>query len=450
MSDTIVAIATPLQRSAIACVRLSGEEALNIFRKIVYPQDLKFEPWKMKHCVINEPKSNKKLDDTISVYMKAPKSYTGEDMIEIYCHGGIAIVKSIFEALVSTGARPASSGEFTKRAFLNGKLDLIQVEAIDQITRAETEKELLLSNENLFGVLSAKIRNILHRFIDLKARLEVEISFHEDLLEEEFDIDKSLRSLLKEIEDIINSAQDINQIFQGFRVIIIGKTNVGKSSLFNALLGWDRMLISEYPSTTHDYVEETIELDGYKIKIVDTAGSVESPTELDYMIAKKLEDLLERTHLILLTIDMSNYSVIDDLIVKKYINRNTIIVINKADKYSKIPKNLLELIPENRKYIIISALKKEGITELKRLIIEEANKRLNWNAETFINERQRGLLIRAKENLENIIRMKNKENSLDIVCFELDHIIATLGEELGLNISEEVFESIFKNFCIGK
>jgi tRNA modification GTPase len=210
------------------------------------------------------------------------------------------------------------------------------------------------------------------------------------------------------------------------------------------------MLISEYPSTTHDYVEETIELYNYKIKLVDTAGSAENPTELDRLFAEKIEDLLNKTDLILLIIDMSDYSNIDDLIVKKYINRNIIIVINKSDKNSKIPEKLLELIPENKKYIIVSALKKEGIEELKKLVAEEAQKGINWNADYFVNERQRGLLLKARENLLNIINIKNKEKYLDIVCFELDQIIATLGEELGLNISKEVFDNIFTNFCIGK
>lgn len=450
MSDTIVAIATPLQRSAIACVRLSGEEALNVFKKIVYPSNLEFNPWVMKHCTIIEPNSGKKLDDAIAVYMKAPKSYTGEDMVEIYCHGGVAIIKSIFETLVKIGARPATPGEFTKRAFLNSKMDLIQAEAIDQITRAETENELMSLNENLFGALSEKIRDILSKFIDLKARLEALISYEEDLLEEKFDIENALQILLKEIEETIDNSQDINQLIQGFRVTIIGKTNVGKSSIFNAILGWDRMLISEYPSTTHDYVEETIELNNYKIKLVDTAGSVENPTELDQLFAEKIEDLLKKTNLILIIVDMSDYSSIDDLIVKKYIDRNTLLVINKSDKYGKIPEKLLELIPENKKYIIVSALKKEGIEELKKLIAEEAEKGLNWNADYFVNERQRGLLLRARENLLNVINIENKENSLDIICFELDQIIATLGEELGLNISKEIFDNIFTNFCIGK
>ncbi len=450
MSDTIVAIATPLQRSAIACVRLSGEEALNVFKKIVYPSNLEFNPWVMKHCTIIEPNSGKKLDDAIAVYMKAPKSYTGEDMVEIYCHGGVAIIKSIFETLVKIGARPATPGEFTKRAFLNSKMDLIQAEAIDQITRAETENELMSLNENLFGALSEKIRDILSKFINLKARLEALISYEEDLLEEKFDIENALQILLKEIEETIDNSQDINQLIQGFRVTIIGKTNVGKSSIFNAILGWDRMLISEYPSTTHDYVEETIELNNYKIKLVDTAGSVENPTELDQLFAEKIEDLLKKTNLILIIVDMSDYSSIDDLIVKKYIDRNTLLVINKSDKYGKIPEKLLELIPENKKYIIVSALKKEGIEELKKLIAEEAEKGLNWNADYFVNERQRGLLLRARENLLNVINIENKENSLDIICFELDQIIATLGEELGLNISKEIFDNIFTNFCIGK
>jgi tRNA modification GTPase len=450
MSDTIVAIATPLQRSAIACIRLSGEEALNIFSTIVYPSNLKFSPWIMKHCTIIEPKSRKKIDDVIAVYMKAPKSYTGEDMVEIYCHGGVAIIKSIFETLVMSGARPATPGEFTKRAFLNGKMDLIQAEAIDQITKAETENELVSLNENLFGALSGKIRDILSKFIDLKARLEAQISYEDDLLHEDLDIEESLQILMNEIDETINNSQDINQLIQGFRVTIIGKTNVGKSSIFNAILGWDRMLISEYPSTTHDYVEETIELYNYKIKLVDTAGSAENPTELDRLFAEKIEDLLNKTDLILLIIDMSDYSNIDDLIVKKYINRNIIIVINKSDKNSKIPEKLLELIPENKKYIIVSALKKEGIEELKKLVAEEAQKGINWNADYFVNERQRGLLLKARENLLNIINIKNKEKYLDIVCFELDQIIATLGEELGLNISKEVFDNIFTNFCIGK
>lgn len=450
MSDTIVAIATPLERSAIACIRLSGEEAFNTFSNIVYPSNIEFTPWVMKHCTIIEQKSGKKLDDVIAVYMKAPKSYTGEDMVEIYCHGGVAIVKSIFETLVKNGACPANNGEFTKRAFLNGKMDLIQAEAIDQITRAETETELVNLNENLFGALSGKIREILSKFIDLKARLEAQISYEDDLVDESLDIEESLQSLLNEIEGTINNSQDINQLIMGFRVTIVGKTNVGKSSIFNAILGWDRMLISEYPSTTHDYVEETIELNNCKIKLVDTAGSVENPTELDQLFAEKIEDMLKKTNLILLIIDMSDYSSVDDLIVKKYIDRNTIIVINKSDKYGKIPKKLLELIPENKKYIIVSALKKEGIEELKKLIVEEAKNWLNWNADYFVNERQRGLLLRAKENLINIINLENKEHSLDIICFELDQIIATLGEELGLNINKEVFDSIFTNFCIGK
>jgi len=234
----------------------------------------------------------------------------------------------------------------------------------------------------------------------------------------------------------------------GYRVTIIGKTNVGKSSIFNAIIGWNRMIVSPSPSTTHDYVEETVEIFGEKIKLVDTAGSVENPTELDLIFTQKTYEILERSNLILLVVDMTDYSEIDDEIIKKYLNSNTIIVINKADLSSKIPPKLLKLIGKN--YIIVSAQNGEGISKLKEVIAVEAKKDSNRDKELFINERQKGILLRAKEILRNILLIENKENHLDILAFELDKAINTLSEEIGLNINGEVFSSIFKNFCIGK
>jgi len=448
MSETIVAIATPPGRSAIACIRLSGDEALEIVNKLILPKDLVIKSWTMKHCILIEPKSCRKLDDVIIAYMKKPKSYTGEDMIEIYCHGGMAIVKSIFEALVIVGAKPAEAGEFTKRAFLNGKMDLIQAEAIDEVTRAETKEELFNLNKNLFGFLSAQINAILSKIIRIKSWIEAKISFPDDTIEEDINIEEALSEALNEINEIFEKSGDIERMLYGYRVTIIGKTNVGKSSIFNAIIGWNRMIVSPSPSTTHDYVEETVEIFGEKIKLVDTAGSVENPTELDLIFTQKTYEILERSNLILLVVDMTDYSEIDDEIIKKYLNSNTIIVINKADLSSKIPPKLLKLIGKN--YIIVSAQNGEGISKLKEVIAVEAKKDSNRDKELFINERQKGILLRAKEILRNILLIENKENHLDILAFELDKAINTLSEEIGLNINGEVFSSIFKNFCIGK
>jgi tRNA modification GTPase len=448
MSETIVAIATPPGRSAIACIRLSGDEALEIVNKLILPKDLVIKSWTMKHCILIEPKSCRKLDDVIIAYMKKPKSYTGEDMIEIYCHGGMAIVKSIFEALVIVGAKPAEAGEFTKRAFLNGKMDLIQAEAIDEVTRAETKEELFNLNKNLFGFLSAQINAILSKIIRIKSWIEAKISFPDDTIEEDINIEEALSEALNEINEIFEKSGDIERMLYGYRVTIIGKTNVGKSSIFNAIIGWNRMIVSPSPSTTHDYVEETVEIFGEKIKLVDTAGSVENPTELDLIFTQKTYEILERSNLILLVVDMTDYSEIDDEIIKKYLNSNTIIVINKADLSSKIPPKLLKLIGKN--YIIVSAQNGEGISKLKEVIAVEAKKDSNRDKELFINERQKGILLRAKEILRNILLIENKENHLDILAFELDKAINALSEEIGLNISGEVFSSIFKNFCIGK
>lgn len=449
MSETIVAIATPPGRSAIACIRLSGDDSLELVKRVILPVDLVIESWTIEHCTIIDPETNKKLDDVIIAYMKAPKSYTGEDIVEIYCHGGPAIVRNIFNALVMIGSKPAKEGEFTKRALLNGKLDLIQAEAVDEITRIETKDDLLNLNKNLFGFLSEKVNNLLSEIIEVKSLIEAEISFPDDLIGEEINIKERLNVILDEITEMIEESGSIENIINGYRVIIIGKTNVGKSSIFNAIICWDRMVVSPFTSTTHDYVEETVEIFGEKIKLVDTAGSVENPSDLDLMFEKKNYEILQKSNLIILVIDMADYSSIDDELIKKFMSRNIIIVVNKSDLLPEIPSKLLKLI-DNLDYIIVSAKSGEGIEKLKKLIADRAKRDFSKDKEFFMNERQKSNLIRVKEIIKNILFIVNNNNQFDIISFELDRAISTLSEEIGLNVNEEVLNNIFKNFCIGK
>jgi tRNA modification GTPase len=449
MHDTIVAIATPPGKSAIAVIRLSGIDSLKIVKRVISDKAFEIEPWTIRQCNIKNPNNSILVDEVIIAYMKAPKSYTGEDLVEIYCHGGKVIIQSIYDLLIESGAKPARNGEFTKRAFLNGKIDLIKAEAVDQIINAETYNELYLSNANLFGYFSDKVNELISNLISLKTNIEYIISFQDESVEEKIDINSKIQDILNKVNEILIKTRN-TKLKTNKQVCIIGKSNVGKSSLFNALLGWERMVVSPYPSTTHDYVEEIIELNGYELKLTDTAGSMKNPEIIDELFIERIDDLVKDSFLLLLVIDLSDYSEIDEIILKKYINKNLIIIFNKSDISINVPKSLLRLIPKDKEYCLISTFNKTDIDLTRNRIFEIVKKHNDDLGEFYINERQIGILDNIKIVLLGILNINNPENFLDLISKEIGEILKLLDEETGQQVNEQVIENIFKNFCIGK
>lgn len=457
MEETIAAISTAVGEAGIGIVRMSGIDALEIANQVFSGE--KVESLNMagnKRLVYGHiVDGDKRIDEVLIAKMKAPFTYTREDMVEIYCHGGIISVKKVLELLLRKGARLSEPGEFTKRAFLNGRLDLSQAEAVIDIIKAKTDKSFEVSLNQLEGSLSRKIEDIRKIVLEMVAHVEVSIDFPEEDIEDiTFDeLLERANTIRENIGALLSTAERGKILRDGLNTIILGKPNVGKSSLLNAVLRENRAIVTDIPGTTRDLIEEYVNIDGIPLKIVDTAGirNTEDLVEkIGVDIAKKK---VEESDLVIGVFDISRELDEEDYeIIKLIENKNAIVILNKTDLPSKYDDISIREKLKGKEIIETSINKGIGLESL-----ENAIKNMFYSGEIKVesdlvvtNMRHKNQLEKALENIESAI--VDIENKVPLDCIEVDlkNCWENLGKISGDTISEDILDKIFSEFCIGK
>lgn len=455
MQETIAAISTAMGQAGIGIVRMSGIDAFGIGKKVFDPfskdKEIKNRYMTYGHIV---DKDGKVIDEVLVSFMKAPNTYTREDIVEIYCHGGIISVKKILNLLLNSGARLAEKGEFTKRAFLNGRIDLSQAEAVIDIINADVDKIYDLSVKQLEGSLTNKVKEIKKSIFSMLTNMEYIINFMEDV-EEEPSRDGIIdygNDALNEVNKLLSTKNKGKIVREGIKTTIVGKPNVGKSSLLNILLNENRAIVTEIPGTTRDTIEESIDLDGIKLKITDTAGIRKTEDVVESIGVEKSIDLMKKSDLIIAIFDGSKELDDEDKeIINLLNNREAIIIFNKIDKGLVLSEDSFKEV-KNKKIIKTSMIEKVGIDELIEAISEMFfDGKLDNDDELLItSERHINLLERTKKSLESSIEDVKRGVTLEACEIEVNNAYEYISEITGEAIGEEVLDSIFTQFCIGK
>jgi tRNA modification GTPase len=452
--DTIAAVATPPGVGGVGVVRISGQQSVEIARKIIRNLPQKIEPRRIYHDWIDNhyPSSETgPVDEVLYYLMKAPQSYTGEDVVEISCHGGPLILREVLGLAVKAGARRALQGEFTKRAFLNGKIDLSQAEAVIDLIAAKTDLGRRSAVNQLGGGLSRRIQTLRGKLLEELAKIEAGIDFPEEIEEQTLSaLNRVFVDCNEEIDRLLVTADQGKILREGIKTVIVGKPNVGKSSLLNALLGEERAIVTDIPGTTRDTIEETINIKGMPLVIVDTAG-IRPPRdraeERGIEVAKKE---MRAAGLLIIVLDGSAELTDEDRAIFSEAEsfQKGLMVLNKIDLGVRINLNGFKF-PRFK----VSALTGEGIESLKEGVIGELHKGLFWgevDGMPCINERHNDLLLKAKESLRLAGKSLLGRVPLDLVAIDLRTAVASLGEISGEKVSDEIVKTIFDRFCIGK
>jgi tRNA modification GTPase len=445
VSDTIAAVSTPPGEGAIALVRVSGANAIEVADKIFHGKETpsQFEP-RVQHLGEIFGSEGRLIDQVMLAVHRAPASYTGEDLIEISCHGGMLVSAKVLEACLRAGARAARPGEFTERAFLNGKMDLTQAEAVIDLIRAKTDLALRSATEQLEGRLGEQIRKIRDELIELLAHINASIDFPEEGIapDEGETLRARLGSIREEITALLATADQGRILREGVRVVIYGATNAGKSSLLNRLLGYDRVIVSDTHGTTRDTIEETVNLDGLPIRLLDTAGLRTSASELEREGIARTEKSLQLADLRLHIADGSNSR--PPHLQERNRDSNEIVVLNKSD------------LPENSDWkdfnaLRISCLTGEGLPELQKEILARITKQnLKPESTLAINTRHRDCLRRGLESCDRAASAQTQGLSTEYAAIHLNEALRAVGEVIGVVDVEQILDSVFSQFCIGK
>ncbi len=403
---------------------------------------------------IVDPESGRRIDEVLLTVMLAPRSYTREDVVEISCHGGMIPLTAILNLVIKGGARPAEPGEFTKRAFLNGRIDLTQAEAVIDIIRSRSDVSLRMATRHMEGGLSKEISSLREELIGIAAQVEASIDFSgEDIDIESRDILlKKSERVLKMINTLLKTFDHGRILREGARTIIVGRTNVGKSSLLNALLNQERAIVTPIPGTTRDSIEEMINIDGIHLNIIDTAGIRKRGGYVEREGMKRTMDLLKDADIVLMMLDGSERLTVDDRsIMREVRDKNLIIVVNKTDLLQVIEINEIKRAFPDKRIYTISATEKKGLDRLKDGIKELlTDKEITSESILITRIRHREALIRAKENMENAIKSIKDSMSEEFIALDINAAMESLGEITGQTFSEDVLNKIFSDFCIGK
>jgi tRNA modification GTPase len=437
--ETIAAIASPPGEGAISVIRISGKEALRLSRKF-FSGDVESYASHTAHYGKVVDKEGKALDQVLCLVMRSPRSYTGEDTVELFCHGGVAVTRRVLARIFEVGIRPAEPGEFSLRAFLNGKMDLAQAEAVQQVIAAKSALAIDAAGSQLGGVLSRKIKEFQKELIETASILEAWVDFPEEGLEfktlEEMIAD--LASTRLKMEQLAQTFDDGHALFAGVSVALVGAPNVGKSSVMNALLGHERAIVTDLAGTTRDLLREQLRLSGFTIELVDTAGIRESEERIEKEGIRRSKEVIEKADLLLFLLDGSRE--IDDAekrLLDLVPKERTLLVWNKSDL-------------RKREGLSISAKTGEGLEDLKREILQRLEKSVSKEEVILTQERHHGALSRAIEHLETVIQGLQEGSSPEFLAFDLRSSLNELGTILGIDITEEVLSAIFSKFCLGK
>lgn len=457
INDTIAAIITAYGTASVGIIRISGDDALEIGSKIFKAsKNLKeVSNYTVNYGKVYDNYNDKIIDEALFLVMLAPKSFTGEDVIEIQCHGGLLVVKSILELVLRNGARMADAGEFSKRAFLNGKLDLSQAEAIIEIIEAKTEKSLDLAVNQFEGDLSSVVNKARTDLLNVLAFIEADIDFPEEDIEELTAGEQLslLRRVNNELRKILKTARSGKIIREGLDVVIIGKPNVGKSSLLNALVRENRAIVTDIPGTTRDVIEEYINLGGVAIKIVDTAGIRQTEDLVEKLGVDKSKELINKADLVLFVLDSeAELSEEDKEILSLLHDKETIMLINKVDL--GVDEEFLEGLKSLAKKTIIkvSAKEKTGLEDLEKNIIDLFfDGDIEFNDQVLVsNTRHIEALEKANDYLEDAIDSLKIDLPGDFISIDVQGAYESLGKIIGETIEEDILDQIFSQFCIGK
>lgn len=438
--DTIAAISTPLGMGGVGVIRISGDKAFEIINKIF--TNPKFEPRKFNHgWIIN---NDKKIDEVIVLPFFAPNSYTGENVIEIQCHGGINVVKNILDLVLKNGARMAEKGEFTKRAFLNKRMDLSQAESVADIIHSKTSEFAKVSMRNLSGMLKEKINEIRNDIFEILSKITAGIDFPEDVKEPEYDyLIECFEKIISKINSVLSDAKTSNIMRQGISVAIVGKPNVGKSSLFNALLSLDRAIVTDIAGTTRDVLKETLDL-GIPVTLIDTAGIRgvnEDENKVEAIGVEYSKQSLNEADLVLFVYDGTQGIQKDDEEIFRLVkDKNYIVIANKSDLISE----------RNSDTAYISALTGEGVNELKQILTSKVCEVEPENIEFVTNFRQQVCLERAKKSIDQALMAAQIHELQDMISIDVKSAILALDELTGELITDDILDNIFEHFCIGK
>lgn len=455
--DTIAAVSTSPGEGGISIIRVSGDNSVKLVSKIFRGKNgRKFDDIKsytMRYGNIVDADAEEVIDEVIVSYMKGPRSFTAEDTVEINSHGGSVVTRRILDEVIKMGARLAEPGEFTKRAFLNGRIDLSQAEAVIDIIRAKTElsaKSAVLQAE---GRISREIKKYRKKLLEIIAHIEATVDFPEEDLEaatsEQVSVD--LNSIIMEIDRLIINANEGKIVREGLNTVIVGKPNVGKSSLMNALLEENRAIVTEIPGTTRDIIEEYINIDGIPVRLTDTAGIRESHDIVEKIGVEKSKEKIQEADLIIMMLDFSREIDEEDKEIINYIkDKKYIVLLNKSDLYQKM--NIEDLNILNLRYVLkTSAVTSNGIDEVKKMI-----KELFFGGEIeakdmFItNTRHKEALIRAKQSCMSAVEALKNTMAIDLASIDIRNAWSCLGEITGENLEEDIIDKIFSEFCLGK
>ncbi len=465
--DTIVAISTPPGIGGIGIVRMSGPLSIEIASKIflhrgkIKKKPHQFRSHQIYYGTIIQPVKGTLIDEVLLTVMRKPRTYTREDMVEINCHGGYLVLNKVLKIVTKLGARIAEAGEFTKLAFLNGRIDLSQAEAIIDIIKSSNEKSLNSSLYHLVGGLREKISNLKNCITDLTIRIEAPLDFPDQGIAEieNKEVKKIVKKCLLEINDLLTTVNYGQIIKEGINTIILGKTNVGKSSLFNLLLKKDKSIVTSLPGTTRDLIEGSININGLTFNLIDTAGMKIPENIIEQISLERVNQYMKFAQIFLVMFDISQPLGSQDVALIKEINsfhshnnRKTIIVLNKSDLPSKIDETDLQEKLNNNDFVKISVTKRIGIDILVEKIVDISLHEINIPEEGLIisNKRHIECLLKAKDRLANLISSLENGIQADFVAMDLKYIASQLANITGEFCDNEMLNRIFSQFCIGK
>ena len=457
IDDTIAAIATAPGEGGIGIIRISGEKSLQVAQSIFKSKSGKMiKDYNARTLIYGTVVDNEKvIDEVLVAYMKGPNSYTAEDVIEINCHGGFISVKKILELILSKGVRLAEAGEFTKRAFLNGRIDLSQAEAIIDVIKSKTDMAHEVAQSQLEGSLAKKIKDLRMNVTEVLAHLEVSIDFAEEDVEEITyqTLEEKALELRNEIKKLYDTAESGKILRDGLKTVIVGKPNVGKSSLLNSILGENRAIVTDIAGTTRDVIEEFVNIKGIPLKIVDTAGIRETEDVVEKIGVEKSRESFSTADLVIMVLDASRILSEEDMeILESLKNKKTIVLLNKMDLEPQIELEKIEEFVNSEDIIKISALKHQGIEELQDKIEAMVYHGSVKNSSNLMitNSRHKDALFKAYESINDAISAIEQRMPYDFIEVDFKNIWDYLGYINGDTVREDLLDTIFANFCIGK
>lgn len=456
-SNTIAAISTAYGEGGIGIVRMSGDMSLSIMKKIFSfnGESTNFKNRFLHYGNIIDPKTNKIIDEALVVYMAGPATYTKEDICEIYCHGSMVSLRKILELVLSLGAIPAEPGEYTKRAFLNGRIDLSQAEAVIDVIKAKSDVGFEIAVSQMEGSVTRRINELSEKLLGIVAEVVVDIDYPDEDAEAtaNLNLKEKIEVVIKELAYLIKNAESGKLIREGLNTVLAGKPNVGKSSLMNELLKESRAIVTDIPGTTRDTIEELVSINGIPVRLTDTAGIRETDDKIEYFGIEKTKEAFNKADLIILMLDAElGIDSYDKDIASKIGDKKCIIVINKTDVGDNISKEDAQALAPGSTVVKMSLTDYIGVDELEKEISETVLSGKVKQSESLVitNVRHKNLLEKAKDELAQAIDMLDLGEALDFVHVNINQALEYLGEITGRTIADDILDKVFADFCVGK